>query len=152
MSRIKIQKKDPAGKVMMQYEGEAIHRDAHSVTVEAFFTRDDMPFMGVVLKKGDRFVETFYTDRWYNIFEIHDRDDGSFKGWYCNVGEPAVIEGDTLSYVDLALDVWMTADGRQTVLDQDEMQALGLDEDRKHKAYAGLHQLQAELKTKTPPA
>lgn len=152
MSRIRIQKKNPAGEVTLEYEGQVIHKDQNSITVEAFFTRDDMPFMDVVLKKGDRFVETFYTDRWYNIFEIHDREDGTFKGWYCNIGRPASIENDTVSYIDLALDVWMAPDGTQTVLDEDELEALGLDEDLKQKAYDGLQELQAELKIKNPPA
>jgi predicted RNA-binding protein associated with RNAse of E/G family len=151
MPRIRIQKKNPAGEVTLEYEGEVIHQDRKSVTVEAFFTRDDMPFMNVMLKKGDRFVETFYTDRWYNIFEIHDREDGTLKGWYCNIGKPASIEHDTVSYIDLALDVWMAPDGTQTVLDEDELEALGLDEELKQKAYDGLHELQTELKIKNPP-
>ncbi|HKY55716.1 MAG TPA: hypothetical protein VJM08_15470, partial [Anaerolineales bacterium] len=82
--RIKVQKKNLGGEVVHEYEGELLHRDEHSVTLEALFTRDDMPFMDVVLKKDDRFVETYYSDRWYNIFEIHDRDDDLLKGWYCN--------------------------------------------------------------------
>ena len=29
----------------------------------------------MILAKGDRFVETYYTNRWYNTFEIHARED-----------------------------------------------------------------------------
>lgn len=149
---MKIQKKNPEGEVVVQYEGDVIRRDENSVTVEAFFTRDDMAFMNVTLKKGDRFIETFYTDRWYNVFEIYDRDDKSFKGWYCNIGKPAVIEEDVISYIDLALDLWVSPDGAQTVLDEEELAALNLDGELKEKAYVGLRQLQAEFKIKDPPA
>jgi predicted RNA-binding protein associated with RNAse of E/G family len=149
---MKIQKKDPAGNVLLEYEGEILRRDENSITLEAIFQREDMPFMDIVIKKGDRFVETFYLDRWYNIFEIHDRDDGRFKGWYCNVGKPAQIYEDILSYIDLALDLWVTPDGEQTILDEDELEALQLDEQLTRQVYAGLHALQAELKTKNPPA
>ena len=149
--RIKVQKKDPAGKVQMEYEGDELHRDAHSITLEALFTREDMPFMDVTFKKGDRFVEHYYSDRWYNIFEIYDRDDGKIKGWYCNVGRPAMIEDNVVSYVDLALDLWVAMDGTQTVLDEDEFEALGLDEPTCTNALAGLAELKAYFLNKKPP-
>jgi uncharacterized protein len=149
---MKIQKKNLAGEVVVQYEGQVIRREKNAVTLEAFFEREDMAFMNIVLKKGDRFIETFYTDRWYNVFEIYDRDDRAFKGWYCNVGKPAVIEEDVISYIDLALDLWVAPDGTQTVLDEDELKALNLDDALKRKVYTGLHELQAEFKIKNPPA
>jgi uncharacterized protein len=149
---MKIQKKNLNGEVAFQYEGEVIAREGSAIILEAFFGRNDMAFMNVTLKRGDRFVETFYTDRWYNIFEIFDRDDNSFKGWYCNIGRPAVIEGDVVSYVDLALDLWVAPDGTQTVLDEDELIELNLDNELKQKAYAGLDELRTIFKTKRPPS
>ena len=89
--KIKVQKKNPADEVLVEYEGDILERNESSVILEALFTREDMPFMDVVFKKDDRFVEYYYADRWYNIFEIHDRDDGKIKGWYCNIGMPAVV-------------------------------------------------------------
>ena len=126
--------------------------DPDLLTLEALFNRDDMPFMDITLKRNDRFVETFYSDRWYNIFEIYDRDSGVFKGRYCNIGEPAVIADDFVSYVDLALDLWVSANGDQTVLDEDELEELDLDETLKQKVYDSLKDLQRFLKTKNPPA
>src|ERR1041384_1154653 len=97
---IKVQKKNLAGEVTYQYDGEQLNRDEHSVTLEALFDRADMPFMDTVLKTGDRFVETYYTDRWYNIFAVHEGKSDKIKGWYCNVAKPAVIEAGVVSYVD----------------------------------------------------
>ncbi len=148
---MKIQKKNLNGEVAFQYDGKVIAREGSAIILEAFFGRDDMVFMNVTLKRGDRFVETFYTDRWYNIFEIFDRDDMSFKGWYCNIGKPAVIEEDVVSYVDLALDLWVAPDGTQTVLDEDELLELNLDDELKRKVYAGLDDLCMVFKTKKPP-
>jgi protein associated with RNAse G/E len=149
---MKIQKKNLNGEVVFQYDGEVVERQDNAIVLEAFFGREDMAFMNVTLKRGDRFVETFYTDRWYNIFEIFDRDDEKFKGWYCNIGKPAVIEGDTVSYIDLALDLWVEPGGTQTVLDEDELMELGLDQELLQKAYLGMHELQELLKTKNPPS
>jgi len=96
----------------------------------------------VMLKKGDRFVETYYTDRWYNIFEVYDRDDGKLKGWYCNVGRPAVLTDGAVAYVDLALDLWVSADGKQTVLDEGEFEELALGDPEREKAFTALAELQ----------
>jgi len=139
--RIKIQKKSPTGEIMYEYEGDELHRDETSVVLEALFTRDDMPFQDVVFKKGDRFLEYYYSDRWYNIFEIYDRDDGKIKGWYCNIGKPAVIEDHVVSYVDLALDLWVSLDGQQTVLDEEEFEELKLDEKLRSDALKALEDL-----------
>jgi len=147
MSKILVLKKNIADEVTWQYEGVVLQRGENEITLEALFNRDDMPFMDITLKRNDRFVETFYSDRWYNIFEIYDRDDGKFKGLYCNIGMPAVIEDDFVSYVDLALDLWVSADGRQTVLDEDELEELNLDDALKQKVCDSLKELQ-EVVTK----
>lgn len=148
---MKVLKKNIAGEVTWQYEGVVLSRAENSVTLEALFNRDDMPFMGIVLKRNDRFIETFYSDRWYNIFEIHDRDDGELKGWYCNIGKPAVLDADSISYVDLALDLWVSPDGTQTILDEDELEELDLDGDLLRKVHDGLRELQEMFGTKNPP-
>ena len=149
--RIKVQKKNPAGEVTYEYEGVLLSRDEHSIVLDAFFDRDDLPFMDVVFKKGDRFVEYYYTDRWYNIFAIHDRDDKSVKGWYCNIGMPVTFEEGVVSYVDLALDLWVSVQGEQTVLDEDEFEALHLDEQLKARALNALNELRQLFLNNKPP-
>jgi hypothetical protein len=149
--KIKVQKKNPAGEVTYEYEGVLLSRDGNAITLEALFDRADMPFMDVVFKKGDRFVEFYYTDRWYNIFAIHDRDDDTVKGWYCNIGKPAVIEDGVVSYIDLALDLWVSSDGKQTVLDEDEFEALKLGNELRTGALTGLSELKQLFETKKPP-
>ena len=134
-----------------EYEGRVLQREPNAIVLEAFFNRSDTPFMNVILKEKDRFVETFYADRWYNIFEIYDRDDGRFKGWYCNVGQPAEITNGKVSYVDLALDLWVAVDGKQSVLDEDEFAALRMDANHREKALMALVELQQIFQTKRPP-
>jgi len=140
---ITVSKRNLAGEVTWQYSGHILRREPNFVLLEARFNLPDTPFMDIFLKNNDRFVEIFYTDRWYNIFEMHDRDDERVKGWYCNVGRPALLEAaDRLSYVDLALDLWVAPDGTQTVLDEDEFAALDLDADTRQQARAALYELQ----------
>jgi hypothetical protein len=148
---ITLIKRNLRGEATWQYEGRLLRRLAPGESggdagflVEAFFNRPDTPFLDTVLKRGDRFVELFYTERWCNIFEIHDREDDAIKGWYCNVGFPAVEESERcISYVDLALDLWVTPEGEQHVLDEDEFAALDLDEATRSRALAALAELRA---------
>lgn len=149
---ITVIKRDAGGRETWRYTGQVLGRGPGFIRLEAFFNRADLPFMGVTLRQGDRFIETFYTDRWYNIFEIHDRDDDQIKGWYCNIGRPAVLEAaDRLSYVDLALDLWVAEDGTATVLDEDEFAALDLDAATRARAQAALAELQAAFADRKTP-
>jgi protein associated with RNAse G/E len=149
--RVKVQKKNPAGEVTYQYEGDLLRHDGNTIVLEALFDRKDMPFQDVVFRTGDRFVEYYYSDRWYNIFAVHDRDDGKIKGWYCNIGKPAEIEDGIVSYIDLALDLWVSADWKQTVLDEDEFEALALSGELHAGALNGLKEVQFLFETKNPP-
>ena len=124
-----------------RYQGRILSQDADSLLIEAFFNRDDLPFHGITLRENDRFLERYYTNRWYNIFEIHDRDDGRLKAWYCNVTTPAELEPGTISYVDLALDLLVYPDGTYLILDKDEFEALDIDQPSKLKAHQALNTL-----------
>ena len=142
---ILVLKLNPQGGEMWRYEGDVVERGEGWLKVEALFNRDDTPFMGTTLKRGDRFVETYFTERWYNVFEIHDRDDGALKGWYCNVTKPAMISDGRIEYVDLFLDLWVSVDGTQTVLDEDEFAAADLDDETRRAAWEALNELKARF-------
>jgi predicted RNA-binding protein associated with RNAse of E/G family len=147
MTAVTVIKRNLQGEETWRYTGHILRREPNAVILEARFNRLDTPFQGISLKENDRFVETYYTDRWYNIYEIHDRDDDRIKGWYCNVGQPAVLEADNrLSYVDLALDLWVTPDRQQVVLDEDEFAALDLDPETRSRARLALEELRLRFR------
>lgn len=129
------------GKETWRYTGRVVERHERCVRLEAFFNRDDMPFHGITFGRGDRFIETYFSDKWYNIYEIHDRATDELKGWYCNVTTPARIEQSQVSYVDLALDLLVYADKNQLVLDEDEFQLLPIDAETRAKALDALSEL-----------
>lgn len=151
-AQIRVQKKNPAGEITYEYEGTLLSRDERSIKLAALFDRADMPFMDTVFRTGDLFIEYYYADRWYNIFVIHDGQHGAVKGWYCNIGQPAVIEDSVVSYVDLALDLWVSTSGEQTVLDQDEFEQLNLNEELRVGALNGLEELKQLFLNGKPPS
>ena len=134
-------KLDPQGNETWRYHGQVVQSLPDRVLLEARFDREDRLFHGMPLRRGDRFLETYFTDRWYNIYEIHAREDDSLRGWYCNVGKPALLDGDCLSYVDLALDLLVFPDGRQVVLDEDEFLRLDISPADRRQALAALEEL-----------
>jgi protein associated with RNAse G/E len=126
-----VYKLDHLGREVWQYPARVLERTSHSIRLEAYFNRDDMDLGYVVFKRGDRFIETFYSDRWYNVFAIYDRNNGAFKGWYGNVCRPAEIAETSVRCDDLALDVWVTPEGLSSVQDEEEFAALTiLEKDR----------------------
>lgn len=151
MTELTVIKRNLQGEEMWRYSAVLTRREGTAIHLEAHFNGKDAEFMGVTIRRGDPFVEIYYTDRWYNIFEIHDRDDRALKGWYCNIGFPAVITDRTVSYVDLALDLWVSPDGKQTVLDEEEFRALKLGAAERRQARRGLRELQQLFKKSTPP-
>lgn len=143
MTDISVVKLNIQNQETWRYSGTLLRNDGHEIFLEANFNRADMPFHGILLRQGDRFEETYYTDRWYNIFEIHDRDTDEIKGWYCNVTYPARLKDRVLEYIDLALDLLVYPDGRQLVLDEDEFAELHLAVEIEQQARAALAELQA---------
>ena len=107
------------GRPSYVWAGKVIEETPSSVVLEATFTHADRDLGYVVLEQGGRWVESYYFDRWYNIFEIHGHN-GTFKGWYCNICTPAVLKDAELTFVDLALDLFVYPDRRYLVLDEEE--------------------------------
>lgn len=138
---ITVIKTDHAGREVWRYQGVVLKCDAHHVMLEARFNRDDLALDYVILRRGDRFVETFYDDRWYNVFEVHDKDSDRIKGWYYNFARPAHITGGEIRSDDLALDLWVEPDGRRLVLDRDEFDALPIDESERAAVLGALRKL-----------
>jgi predicted RNA-binding protein associated with RNAse of E/G family len=148
---MQVNKLNPAGEVVWRYSGRLLRRDPHVLTLEAFFDIGEAPVGDVVLQRGDRFVEAYFDSRWYNAFGIFGRENGMLKGWYYNLSRPAELGSDTVSWVDLALDLWIWPDGRRTILDREEFAALRMSDSERQQALAGLADLERRLDVIRPP-
>ena len=76
MTTITVIKQDHNGEESWRYSGKLIYRQENEIKIEAFFDREDTQLNGIVLIRGDRFLETYFSDRWYNIYEIQDNQNG----------------------------------------------------------------------------
>jgi len=137
-----VHKLDARGATALVYQAEVAERLTDGVRLDALWTRPTTDLGYVTFETGDHFTEWYYTDRWYNIFEVTS-PGGTLKGWYCNVAAPADIGDDQLFCRDLLLDLWVAPDGATLVLDEDEFAAdPTLDDATRDQALAGLAELQ----------
>jgi len=65
---IVVHKLDEKGNEVWRYSGQLLERSETHIIIEARYDRDDQDFHELLLRRGDRFVESFYSDRWYNVF------------------------------------------------------------------------------------
>jgi predicted RNA-binding protein associated with RNAse of E/G family len=124
-SAVHVRKLKPGGALDYAWDGVVLRCDADGIVLRAEFNVDLVERDFATFRRGDIFVEFYYWDRCFNIFQI-SHPDGTLKGWYANVGLPAELTRNPgeLQYVDLALDVWARPNGEFAVLDQDEFDAL----------------------------
>jgi len=149
--RVVVHKLDDKGLEVFRYSAIVLRRMETGVVLEAIFEMDDRDFHGLTFRRGDRFVETHYTDRWYNVLAIYDVDSGDLKGWYCNISRPAIIDDVTVTAEDLALDLVILPDGSQFVLDEDEYADLDLGSADQSEVLAALKELQRYAETLRGP-
>lgn len=141
MNKITVIKQNESGVETWRYDATLLLRENNTVILEAYFNKDDSMLFDIVIKRNDRFIEAFFSDRWYNIFEIRDRESSILKGWYCDICKPAVITENQISYIDLALDLWVYPDGRQEVLDEDIFNQLEISANIRQSAVNSLQDL-----------
>ena len=157
-NEIAIVKCNHRGQEVFRYHGKVLERRDGEILLEARFGLlvypdgrqlvENVRLVDIPMNVGDRFLETYYADKWFNIYEIHAHDDDRLKAWYCNVAYPAVIGSDLVTFRDLALDLLVYPDGRQQVLDEEEFAALDISSSDKTNAETGLAVLQRHFRQK----
>ena len=148
---ITIHKLDASGREVWAYPTRLLARGRSWVRVEGIFDRNDVDLHDWVVRRGDRMVELFFDDRWYNVFAVHDGSIGGLKGWYCNITRPARLQPADVYAEDLALDLVVYPDGRSRVLDEDEFAALRLSAEERSRARRALEELQELCRRREGP-
>lgn len=154
MRSITVHLVKPGKDTTITYQGELLHEAPGYRLVHARWDRPNLELGYATFETGDHFYEHYYSDRWFNVFQIH-RLDGRLKGWYCNVTRPAQFDGDTISSEDLELDLFVSPD-RTTLLrlDLDEFEARGFAQTERptyDAALSALDELERLARAGAPP-
>jgi uncharacterized protein len=148
---ITVTKLNPLGERKIQYQGEVIQRLSHGVVIQAYWKQPTKDLGYTLFEPGDQFIEYYYTDRWFNIFDISSAG-GTHKGWYCNIAEPAHIHDEQIEQVDLLLDVWVNPKGAPLVIDEDEFESdTMLNDEQRRGARQALQDLLQMIAAQTEP-
>ena len=133
------------------YQGYALLREPNHLLIHARWDRDALDLGYMTFQTGDHFYEHYYTDKWFNVFEIRSRK-GGLKGWYCNVTKPARVDGYTVLSEDLELDLFVSADRQEVVtLDEEEFEDRGFSQEVREAALGGLEELRERARLAAPP-
>ena len=122
---ITVFKQNHLGEPVFSWEGELIAESPTCRLVQAYFSgADSVAVDKVNFIKGDLMMEQYYTDRWYNVFEVRQGSSDQVKCWYINLSSPALFTVESITWQDLALDLVVYPDGEYRLLDEDEFDAL----------------------------
>ncbi len=110
------------GRLKYRWPGELLVANEQEIVVRGEFSREfKTPYHH--FRAGDVTREIYPRDAWYNICEIYGKEE-SIQGIYCNLAAPPELCGKTLTYIDLALDLYVSKQGDVTVLDEEEFEHL----------------------------
>jgi hypothetical protein len=151
MSAFTVIKRDAFGNDVFSYQGVLVDRKDAFICIDAAFAIDDRDLGYIQLRRGDRFREWFYADRWYNIFRVQDVATLSLKGWYCNITRPAIISARQVAADDLGLDVFVYPDGRTLLLDEADFARLQLPMHEQSKVWQAVESIKLLVQKRLPP-
>ena len=146
----RIEKLYSDGSFSFSWQAHLLQAEPNLRRVSATFNGKPTQLGRVSLSIGDHFIETYYSDHWYNVFEIYSPGHTVPKVWYFNICKPAVFETDRISWVDLALDVLVFPQGEVMLLDLDEFGVLELDFESQSQCWQAVKQILRIAKAKKP--
>ena len=115
-----------------------LRREGSLIVLDATFPDEIIHDLLGTIASGTHSLEYYWLDRWYNIFRFA-QPDGKLRNYYCNVNVPATFDSDTLSYVDLDLDILVDPDFSYRILDVEDFE-------RNAKCYGYPTEVQAEAR------
>lgn len=142
------------GSVHRSWPAQVLSQDASLVVLDAKFPVEIVHELLGTIASGTHSLEYYWLDRWYNVFRFA-QPDGKLRNYYCNVNVPAKFDGETLSYVDLDLDILVDPDFSYRVLDVEDFERnarlYGYTEDVKANARQALTELVSMIETRAFP-
>jgi predicted RNA-binding protein associated with RNAse of E/G family len=98
---------------------ELLHQE-EKYAVLRYCSAESYAFGPVVIEKGGVTIAHYWEERNYLLW-LFKKPDTSLTGYLFHVVRDVEIGADSVSYMDLELDIWFTPGGSPTVLDEDEV-------------------------------
>lgn len=109
------------GREHRRWRASLVAREGALIVLSGVFEAEVAHALLGPIRAGTLSTEYFWTDRHYSVFRFTE-PGGAHRNFYCNVNTPPTLEGGTLSFVDLDVDVLVAPDFTYQVLDEDEFE------------------------------
>ena len=103
------------------WPAELLRQEGSLIVLDAKFTDEVIHDLLGTIASGTHSLEYYWLDRWYNVFRFAE-PDGTLRNYYCNVNVLPTFDGETLSYVDLDLDILVEPDLSYRILDVEDFE------------------------------
>ena len=103
------------------WPAQVLKQEGSLIVLDAKFPEDVVHNLLGTIASGTHSLEYYWLDRWYNVFRFA-HPNGELRNYYCNVNVPPTFDGETLSYVDLDLDILVQPDFSYQILDVEDFE------------------------------
>ncbi len=103
------------------WQAQLLRQEGALIVLDAKFPDEIVHELLGTIASGTHSLECYWLDRWYNIFRFA-QPDGKLRNYYCNINVPPTFADDTLSYVDLDLDILVEPDFSYRILDVEDFE------------------------------
>ena len=99
-----------------RWPATVVKQEGSLLVLDASFPEEISHDLLGTIVSGTRSIEYYWLDRWYNVFRF-SQPNGELRSYYCNVNTPPEFDGQTLTYVDLDIDILVEPDLTYRVVD-----------------------------------
>jgi uncharacterized protein len=99
-----------------RWPATVVKQEGPLLVLDASFPEEISHDLLGTIVSGTRSIEYYWLDRWYNVFRFSE-PTGELRSYYCNVNTPPEFDGQTLTYVDLDIDILVEPDLTYRVVD-----------------------------------
>jgi protein associated with RNAse G/E len=121
MSPIEVRVYKYDGLLHRTWPAELLRQEGSLIVLDAKFADEVTHDLLGTIASGTLSLEYYWLDRWYDVFRFVE-PDGTLRNYYCNVNVPPTFDGETLSYVDLDLDILVEPDLSYRILDVEDFE------------------------------
>jgi hypothetical protein len=97
-----------------------VRRDAGYLVI-SFHSDKEYRINDIIIPRGSTTMAHHWTDRGYVLWRMF-ASDGSLIGTLFHICKDVLISDQSVSYLDLIVDIWVTTEGDTRVLDEDELE------------------------------
>ena len=126
------------GSAHRSWPAQVLRQEGSLIVLDAKFPEEIVHDLLGTIASGTHSLEYYWLDRWYNVFRFA-QPNGELRNYYCNVNVPPTFDGETLSYVDLDLDILVEPDLSYQILDVEDF-------DRNVKLYGYSDEVQSNAR------